>query len=248
MKATSLIRRVTAVAASAAAMTLTTVLAPTAAHAAGAQHYYIEIGGTGATLPAPRCTSSYDAVNSQLPAGSYVPVCYPATAGPFIGTGGLHLDSITAPSFDSSVQQGYQNALKVAEDTYHAHPNARLTITGYSQGGQVADEVLQTIANGTDIPSSQVDGMLYADPMQRDTGIWAEIPKGLSALGFTSPGAGPVNFGSIPVERFCIHTDGVCDATSPMGIVGYFQLHPTYPANVIPQSLAQDGGNGIIWK
>jgi hypothetical protein len=269
VKATSPVRRAAAIVTSVAAMTLTTVLAPAAAHAADSEHYYIEIGGTGLTLPPPQCTTSYDDVNRHLDPASIRPVCYPASAGPFIGSDGslgdaltaltkANVDSsvktathaVTAPNYDSSVNQGYQNALSVAEETYHQHPNARLTITGYSQGAQIADEVLQTIANGTDIPSSQVDGMLYADPMQPDTGIWAKAPKGWSALGFTSPGPGPAEFKGIPVERFCIYGDPICDARSPLNIPGYFTLHPTYPnpGGIITQTLPNDGGDGPQWK
>ena len=238
-------------------MALTAAVVPATAHAADPEHYYIEIGGTGATPPAPHCTYSYDAANAALGLGSHaIPVCYPATAGPVLGTDGpvidlttlqLHPDSIGAPDYDTSVQQGYQNALKAAEDTYHAHPDARLTITGYSQGAQVADEVLQTIAHGTDIPSSQVDGMLYADPMQPGSGVGTLLPRGVGALGFTSPGAGPVNFGSIPVQRFCLTGDPVCNF-SALNAPGYFSQHPRYPADVIPQTLAQDGGNGTVWR
>lgn len=253
-------RRVRAIGTAAATAALTVgaaVVVPATAHAADAGHYYIEVGGTGATPPAPHCTYSYDAANTTLPPGSTaIPVCYPATAGPVIGTNGpiidlatgqVHPDSIGAPNYDASVQQGYQNALKVAEDTYHAHPGARITITGYSQGAQVADEVLQTIANGTDIPSSQVDGMLYADPMQPGTGVGTLLPRGVGALGFTSPGAGPVDFGSIPVQRYCISGDPVCNF-SLVNAPGYFSQHPRYPSDVIPQTLTQDGGNGIVWR
>lgn len=259
-KSSKLVRAVGSAAMTAALAVGGTVAASTAAQADPINHYYIEIGGTGATPPPPQCTHSYDAVNNALPPGSdAISVCYPATAGPFIGTNGpivdlqtlqVHPDSIGAPNYDSSVQQGYQNALKVAEDTHQAYPDARITITGYSQGAQAADEVLQTIANGgTDIPRSQVDGMLYADPMQPGTGVGTLLPRGVGALGFTSPGAGPAEFQGIPVERFCIHGDPVCDA-SLQNAPGYFSLHPLYPnaGNVISQTLAHDGGDGIQWR
>jgi hypothetical protein len=254
VKAISLVRRAAAVTASAAALALTAAVAPATAHADAPGHYYIEVGGTGATPPAPHCTYSYDAANGALRLGSAaIPVCYPATAGPVIGTSGplvdlgngqVHPDALTAPSFDASVQQGYRNTLKAAEDTYHAHPNARITITGYSQGALVADQVLQTIAHGTDIPSSQVDGMLYADPMQPGTGLGTLLPKGVGIPGLiTSPGAGPVDFGRIPVERYCLTGDPICNVT-PTDLGGYVSQHPRYPTDVIPQTLGRDGGNG----
>jgi len=239
----------------------TAVAFPSAAHAADAEHYYIEIGGTGATSQTPECattTSSYNEGNAALPAGSAaILVCYPATAGPFIGTHGPlidglqpHPDALTAPNYDSSVQQGYQEALKVAQDTHNAHPDARITITGYSQGAQAADELLQTIAGGgTGIPLSQVDGKLYADPMQPGTGFTAQIPKGWGVPGFTSPGAGPAEFNGIPVTRYCIHGDPVCDA-SLLNAPGYFTLHGNYPqsGNAIAQTLADPAQDGILWR
>jgi hypothetical protein len=240
----------------------TAVAFPAAAHAADAEHYYIEIGGTGATTATPDCpttTSSYNEGNKALPPGSSaILVCYPATAGPFIGTNGPlidglqpHPDALTAPNYDTSVRQGYDEALRVAKETHQNHPDATITITGYSQGAQAADQVLQTIANGgTDIPLSQVDGMLYADPMQPGTGLAATIPKGWGIPGFTSAGAGPADFNGIPVTRYCIHGDPICDA-SLLNAPGYFKLHPNYPApgNVMAQTLADHGrDNGILWR
>ncbi|WP_326693757.1 PE-PPE domain-containing protein [Streptomyces sp. NBC_01387] len=242
----------------------TAVAFPAAAHAADAEHYYIEIGGTGPT-PADagqgHCDTSYDEGNKALPPGSTaVDVCYPHTAGPFIGYSGslielpglqVHPDALTAPNYDSSVQQGYQKGLQAAEDTHRAHPDARITITGYSQGAQAADQVLQTIAGDTTgIPLSQVDGMLYADPMTPGTGFTAQFPKGLGVPGFTSPGAGPAEFNGIPVTRYCIHGDPVCDV-SLVNAPHYFDLHPKYPApgNVIAQTLADVGhADGIQWR
>lgn len=259
MSKTSRTARAVAIAAMTATLTAGTALAfPAAAHAADAGHYYIQVGGTGETPPAPHCTYSYDAANAALQLGdSAIPVCYPATAGPFIGPNGPLLeglqpnpDALTAPSYDSSVQQGYQEALRVAKETHRAHPDAHLTITGYSQGAQVADEVLQTIAaGGTGIPLSQVDGKLYADPMQPGTGVTANIPRGWGVPGFTSPGAGPTDFNGIPVTRYCIQGDPVCDA-SLLNAPGYFTLHGNYPApgNVIAQTLADAPGNGIQWR
>lgn len=243
-----------------------------------ADHYYIEVGGTGAGEPAPQCTlpdystHSYNNANPTLNGGIAVPVCYPASFGPAeSGTG--QWVSPGSPTYDDSVARGVRNALQAAEDKYHADPGARITITGYSQGAQVADEVLQTIANGgTDIPKSQVDGMLYADPLQPGTGLESVAPKGVGVPGVaTSAGPGPVDFPGIPVERYCIHTDPVCDFTAlgPDAINSVLNSknplstlltdvgqHTLYPApdpqnpqlgNIIAKTLANDGGNGTTW-
>ncbi|MGW0733058.1 cutinase family protein [Streptomyces sp. NPDC002851] len=237
----------------------TAVAFPGAAQAADEDRYYIEIGGTGATPPAPHCTYSYDAANEAHQLGDRaITVCYPASVGPFIGpTGplvddkGLHPEALTAPTYDASVQQGIQEALRVAEETHRAHPEAQLTIAGFSQGAQVADEVLQKIARGeTGIPAAQVTGKLYADPMQPGTGLGAQVPRGLGIPGFfTSPGAGPDDFNGIPVTRYCINGDPVCDA-AVQNAPGYFSLHGNYAhdGNVIEQTLTEDSGNGIQWR
>jgi hypothetical protein len=237
------------------------VALPSAAHAADAEHYYIEIGGTGPTENRDGCstsTTSYDAANGALGLGdSAITVCYPASAGPLIGpTGGLvdadlqpHLDALTSPTYDASVQLGYERGLQAAEDTHAAHPGARITITGYSQGAQAADRLLQTIASGsTSIPRDRVDGVLYADPMQPGTGFGAHLPKGLGIPGVASaPGEGPVEFDGIPVKRYCIVGDPVCDLRSLTNAPGYFSLHWKYPEFVIPKNLGQAGGDGVQW-
>lgn len=219
-----------------------------AAQATPGSHYYLEAGGTGAGEPSPQCTSSYFYANQNLGGGTGIPVCYPASAGPFEGSDGK--PDATAPSYDASVKEGVANMLQAAENTHHAHPDARITLTGYSQGAEVAGDVLAKIADGdTDIPTSQVDGMLYGDPRQPGTGIESVVPPGLSALGFTSSGPGPTDFPGVPVERYCIHTDGVCDFASPLAAEGYLTQHPRYPqqGGIISQTLAHDGSNGITW-
>ncbi|GHF52294.1 hypothetical protein GCM10010218_37170 [Streptomyces mashuensis] len=242
-------KRALGVAGAAVAMTAATAVAPTAAHADQQRHYYLEVGGTGSAAPAPDCTSTYTFANKHLNGGIPVPVCYPASAGPWLN--GNNVPDLGAPAFDASVREGYRNLLAAAVDTYHRDPGARFTIVGYSQGAQVADQVLQTIASGgTDIPRSQVDGKLYSDPMQPGTGVWARTPKGWSALGFTSPGPGPAAFdGGVKVQRFCIRTDGVCDATSLGSLVGFFQQHPKYwqDGNVMTKTIGQEPADGIVW-
>ena len=222
----------------------------TAALADDPPHYYLELGGTGA-VPADgsSCTRTYGYANQHLNGGHAILVCYPASAGPFVGSHN-EMPAPTAPSMDESARQGYRNMLKAVEDTYHAHPDAKLTIVGYSLGAWPADLVLQKLASGTtDVPREQVDGMLYSDPMQPGTGIAAKVPKGVGIFGMTSPGPGPEHFDGIPVQRFCIHHDGVCDATSIESFPGYLKNHPTYPVDggIITQTIGHDGGDGIVW-
>lgn len=241
-------KKATSAAGAAAAVMAATVVAAPAAHADPVHHYYLEVGGTGSAASAPDCTSSYTFANKHLDGGIPVPVRYPASVGPWLN--GRNVPDVTAPSFDASVREGYRNLLTAAEDTYRRDPGARFTIVGYSQGAQIADQVLQKIAaGGTGIPRSQVNGMLYADPMQPGTGIWSRIPKGWSALGFTSPGIGPATFEGIPVQRFCIRTDGVCDATSIRSVGGFLIQHPKYwqDGNVMTQTIGHDGGEGVVW-
>ncbi|GAA2686228.1 PE-PPE domain-containing protein [Streptomyces lunalinharesii] len=231
----------------ATAMVALTAAMPVA-HAAPVHHYYLEIGGTGSAAPAPACTSTFAFANKHLNGGIPVPVCYPASAGPWLN--GHNAPDIGAPSYDASVQEGYRNLLAAAEQTYHRDPHARFTIVGYSQGAQAADQVLRTIADGrTEIPRSQVNGMLYADPMQPGTGVWARVPQGWSALGFTSTGAAPAKYDGVPVRRFCIRTDLACDATSIQSVPGFLNQHPKYwqDGNVMTQTIGHDGGDGITW-
>ncbi|MFF4225069.1 PE-PPE domain-containing protein [Streptomyces abikoensis] len=237
------------VAGAAAVMVAMTAAVPTVAHADPVRHYYLELGGTGSAAPAPGCTGSYAFANQHLDGGIPVPVCYPASAGPWLN-GHNQFPDPTAPSFDTSVREGYRNLLAAAEETHRRDPGARLTIVGYSQGAQAADQVLQKIASGdTGIPRSLVSGKLYSDPMQPGTGIWAKLPKGWSAFGFTSPGPGPEKFDGIPVRRFCIRTDGVCDATALTSIGGFLKQHPKYQrdGNVMTQTIADEGGEGVVW-
>ncbi|MEU9054155.1 PE-PPE domain-containing protein [Streptomyces sp. NPDC048384] len=250
-KANRLIRRARTVAI-AAAMTAAAALTPTVAQADEApDHYYIELGGTGSAQPAPACTGTFYYANQHLEEGAeVVPVCYPASAGPWLN--GQNAPDLTAPSYDNSVAQGYGNLLAAAEETHRKNPTARLTIVGYSQGAQAADAVLETIANGgTAIPRELVDGKLYADPKQPGTGMWAKVPKGLGALGFTSTGPGPDEFQGVPVARFCIRGDLACDATTPVAALDFFltDKHRRYAldGNVMAQTIAKQGLNGVFW-
>ncbi|MEU0281807.1 PE-PPE domain-containing protein [Streptomyces sp. NPDC006195] len=249
-KTTRLMRRAR-IAALAVATTAAAALTPTVAHADEAPHrYYIELGGTGSAAPAPDCTMTYYYANQHLDGGTHVPVCYPASAGPWLN--GQNALDLTAPSYDSSVAQGYTNLLAAAEETHRKDPAGRLTIVGYSQGAQAADAVLETIAAGaTDIPRELVNGMLYADPKQPDTGLWAKVPKGLGALGFTSAGPGPKEFPGVPVARFCIRGDLACDAAVPVAAFDFFltDKHRRYfqDGNVMTRTITKEGLDGVFW-
>ena len=164
-------------AAAAGAMLAMTLGAPALAQAAPQEHYYIEIGGTWD----PDASQNYALANKNLAPGQAVPVSYPASPGPGL-PGGL-------PSYNDSVHQGWINAGAKLRETYAKHPGAHFTVVGYSQGAHVANLVLNDVADGRiNIPKSQVDGKLYADPMQPGTSIGALVPPGPSAFGFTSPG------------------------------------------------------------
>lgn len=239
--------RTAALTAAVAAATLT----PTVAHADAAPHrYYVELGGTGSAADAPGCTTTYGYANQHLDGGTPVPVCYPATAGPWLN--GRNQPDLFAPSYDSSVAEGYRNLLAAAEETHREDPSARLTIVGYSQGAQAADAVLETIAaGGTGIPKDLVNGMLYADPKQPGTGMWAKVPRGVGAFGFTSAGPGPEEFAGIPVARFCIRGDLACNATTAQAAFDFFltDTHRRYflDGNVMTRTIAEEGLDGIFW-
>ncbi|HJQ48747.1 MAG TPA: PE-PPE domain-containing protein [Amycolatopsis sp.] len=225
-------------AAAAGAMLAMTLGAPAIAQAATAaqqEHYYIEIGGTWDPD-----AHNYDLANQSLN-GIGVPVHYAASPGP--GIPGRQL------SYDESVHEGWLHASAVLRQTHRDHPGAHLTVVGYSQGAHVANLVLNDVADGViDIPKSQVDGKLYADPMQPETSIGAIVPKGMSAFGFTSPGPGRADFGGFPVQRYCINTDGVCDfASGPQAPGGYIAQHPCYPRYEIPATLAQPVVHETTW-
>ncbi|MFD8984200.1 PE-PPE domain-containing protein [Streptomyces sp. NPDC059564] len=250
-KPNRLARRLKSVLASTALVFAAAAVVPSAAQADAVHHYYIEIGGTGSAVNGPECSSTFTAANQHLDGGIPVPVCYAASGAPFVGS---H-NEMPAPwgtlGFGDSVNQGYRNALAALENTYRADPTARFTIAGYSQGAWVGDLLLQTIANnGTKVPRSQVDGMLYSDPMQPGTGLWHLVPKGVVVpFVAASPGTGPEQFPGVPVQRFCIQTDGVCDATSLDSAAGLLRQHPRYfqPGSIIDSTLAHTGGSGTVW-
>ncbi|WP_371680637.1 PE-PPE domain-containing protein [Streptomyces sp. NBC_01276] len=250
-KPRGLARRLKSVIASTVLLLAGAAAVPPAAHADPVHHYYIEIGGTGAAADAPGCTSSFTAANEHLNGGTAVPVCYAASGGPFVGSHNETPAPWGTPSFGDSVNEGYWNALSALESTYRADPTARFTIAGYSQGAWVGDLLLRTIAdNGTAVPRSQVDGMLYSDPMQPGTGFWHLVPEGvLVPFVAYSPGTGPEEFPGVPVQRFCIRTDGVCDATSLDSFSGFLRQHPRYfqAGSIIEETLARHGGSGTVW-
>lgn len=213
------------------------------------QRYYVQIGGTGASQPDPECTSTYRAANEQLDDGVVVPVCYPASVGPFVGSDNA-MPAPGAPSYDDSVGQGFENLLGAVSHTHHNDPSAHIVVVGFSQGADVANRVLEAIAYGeTDVPAEAVSGKLYADPRQPGTGIWSHFPEGTSLLGLTSPGDGPVDFPGMNVERHCIHTDGICDATSLDSFPGYFTQHPLYPqaGGIIESTMTEPTQDGVFW-
>lgn len=193
----------------------------TSVQAAG-QQYFVLIAGSCDTTGA-----VFDHPDIDYRGGVKLKVDYPATAPGACGT---------LPYVDS-VEAGHRNAVAVIEDAYRADPEGEFVVVGFSQGAQVANLLLEDIADGeTVVPAHQVDAKLYGDPMQPGTGIGALIPEGVAVPfgGYVSPGQGRTDFGDIDFLRYCIETDGVCDNRSPLeSIGGYFAQHPCYAANVM---------------
>ncbi|HZE37606.1 MAG TPA: PE-PPE domain-containing protein [Stackebrandtia sp.] len=214
-----------------------------------ASHYYVEIGGTGAALAQPDCTKTFGFANDNLAGGKPVKICYPASFGP-LQAGDGSIPGPGAPSYEDSVKQGVDATMKAIEDIHANEPDATITVAGYSQGADVGDRVLERIAGGkTDIPAELMSGKLYADPRQPDTGIWAKVPAGTNIAGIVSPGPAPAELPGIPVERHCIHSDGVCDATSLDSFKGFFEQHPKYPADdgIIESTISSEAQNQVFW-
>lgn len=189
--------------------------------AAAGQQYYVLIAGSCDTTGA-----VFDHPGIDYRGGVKLKVAYPATAPGACGT---------LPYVDS-VEAGHRNAVAVIEEAHRADPDGQFVVVGFSQGAQVANLLLEDIADGlTSVPPSQVDAKLYGDPMQPGTGIGALIPEGFAVPfgGYVSPGQGRTDLGEIDFLRYCIETDGVCDNRSPLeSIGGYFAQHPCYAANV----------------
>lgn len=194
-------------------------VAQAAAPAAQGGHYYILIPGT--------CDGAnhvYD--NVDFKGGIPLKVHYAASAPGVCGD----------MPYNQSVEDGRFKARAVIEQAYRNDPSGEFTVVGYSQGAQVANRLLEDIADGrTIVPKGQVNAKLYADPMQPVTGIGAVFPKGMAIPfgGYVSPGPGRTDFGGIPYLRYCIETDGVCDNRRPWeSIGGYFAQHSCYAGHV----------------
>ncbi|WP_028849229.1 PE-PPE domain-containing protein [Thermocrispum municipale] len=195
--------------------------------------YFVLIGGT--------CDPNADAYNDiDLRGGVPLRVHYPAAGNPACSQLGI--------SYDASVAEGHRAARAVLEQAYANDPGGEFVVVGFSQGAHVANLVLEDVADGRiGVPKSQVSGSLYGDPMHPGTGIGAIVPKGMSAFGFTSPGPGRTDFGGIPVERYCIETDGVCHFNTIEAPGGYVIQHPCYPSKVMPETLADHVVHGNHW-
>lgn len=207
---------------------LAVALTASASSAAGdvsaqaARHYYVLIPGS--CDPGGRV---YDNPRIDYRGGTKIKVAYPASAPGACGTLG----------YDASVAAGVVNARAAIENAYRADPGGVFVVVGYSQGAQVANLLLDDIAERrTAVPPGQVRAKLYADPMQPFTSIGATIPRGWAVPfgGYVSPGPGRGHFGEIPFLRYCITTDGVCDNRSPLEAPGgYFAQHFCYEEDVM---------------
>lgn len=217
----------------AAVVVLTALLLTAPASQAAGGRYFVLIGGT--------CDPDGNAYNGiDLRGGVPLKVHYPAAGNPSC--------SPVATSYDTSVREGHRNARAVLERAYADDPGGQFVVVGYSQGAHVANLLLEDVADGRiGVPKGQVGGSLYGDPMHPVTGIGAIVPKGTGAFGFTSPGPGRTDFGGMPVERYCIETDGVCHFNTIEAPGGYFVQHPCYPAKVMPETLANEVLPGDHW-
>jgi hypothetical protein len=226
-------RRWLAAGAAVAALTAAGVGWSAMAQADAGQRYYVLIGGT--------CDPDGNAYNGlDLRGGVPLKVQYPAAGNPTCSPAEI--------SYDASVREGHQKARGVLEQAYAQDPGGTFHVVGFSQGAHVANLVLEDAADGKlSVPRSQVSGSLYGDPMHPQTGIGAVVPEGASAFGFTSPGPGRSDFGGIPVERYCIETDGVCHFNTVEGPGGYVVQHPCYPAKVMPHTIADEVKHGNHW-
>ncbi|MDN5893264.1 MAG: PE-PPE domain-containing protein [Nocardioides sp.] len=192
-----------------------------ASSAQAGNHYYVLIPGS--------CDSAgqaYDDVirNQIEPQGSIaLKVHYVASAPP------LPCSNV---GYQESVNQGHAEAARVIEEAHRNDPSGHFTVVGYSQGAQVANLLLEQIADGkSSVPKGQVDAKIYADPMQPGTGIGARFPKGMAIPygGYVAPGQGRTDFNGIPFLRYCIETDGVCDTRDILQAPGgYAAQHGCY--------------------
>lgn len=215
--------RLTAIGAAVAALAAGAIGWSSLAQAEAGQRHFILVGGT--------CDGAANYYNGiDLRGGVPHKVQYSAAGNPF--------QCPQLKTFDDSVAEGHRNARAELEKAYLGDPGGQFVVVGYSQGAQVANLVLNDVADGkTAVPKSQVSGSLYGDPMHPGTGIWTVIPKGTSIGGYTSPGPGRTNFGGVAVERYCIETDGICHANTIEAPGGYFVQHPCYGAKIMPETL-----------
>lgn len=193
--------------------------------------HYIVIGGT--------CDVTSNGLANQLPVANKIAVAYPAAAP---GDGAC--PNTWGTSYNDSVNIGHVNAKSALENAYRADPGGHFVVVGYSQGAQVANMVLNDVADGRSIPAGQVSAKLFGDPQTPGTGIEAVVPKGVGAPfgGYVSSGPGRTNFGAINFVRYCITDDGVCDDRNPLtAIGGYFAQHGCYGVGKIFARV----GNGI---
>lgn len=239
-------KRSRAASASAVVATLVAGLLGASASIAHAQptHYYILIGGT--------CDSDASVYNTAwLRGGIRRIVDYPA-GGVGACNNGNHRNNMP---MDQSVAQGYDAAKRVVQAAYHENPRALFTIVGYSQGAIVGNMALNDIADGKlGVNKSQFTAKFYGDPMQPGTGLSSRFPRSAGApspySGYVSFGEGRAQFNGIRFTRYCIHTDGICDASSAEAPGGYFAQHWCYqrtrPADrrsIMGDTIADDENN-----
>ncbi|MGO3084478.1 cutinase family protein [Ancrocorticia populi] len=118
-------------------------------------------------------------------------ITYPASAGGAYVPGVHQPPNSDSTSYKASVETGMDNAKNVLEQIDSACPNTKVFISGYSQGAQVAGQLLRDIGSGNGpIEANKVaGGALLSDPTR-------EEDSPLFGNGATAPAAAPGTTGA----------------------------------------------------
>ncbi|MEY7971450.1 PE-PPE domain-containing protein [Saccharomonospora xinjiangensis] len=208
-------RRVTlAVAALLSGLGTVTVPVAQAAQDAGCAHTKIfEVGGAGDGQGL-----VYDEFNAGVPAGVETEkIVYAAEIAPFPGH---------EKTMDQSVEEGMaaleEAVLRFAESC----EDSTVIIVGYSMGALVAGNVLDTFAEGEQIPHEVLKGVLYGDPRRPGDpasgsdgsagggagGVATNIPTFFPGMTLQGPRPGD---GDVAVTQICNQNDGICNSVNP---------------------------------
>lgn len=146
-------------------------------------------------------------------------------------------------SHDESVAEGTRNLEAAVRAVHTECPDTPITISGYSEGAEVAGDVRDNLAADPTINHTRFNAVLYSDP-RREGGV-STVLAGVFP-GLTLRGPRPTE-SPIATRQVCIRGDLICDARNPLvnpigfvdSAVGYFVKHQTY--SIDP---ARDAGSG----